>query len=89
MADQINRDLMQRFANRGGIYTGMDIPEFYEMARELFTPEEARVAAATPRGFFTAEQLSAPLGKSAEEVEAMLQTESWGPQTWIGAYEPL
>jgi Pyruvate/2-oxoacid:ferredoxin oxidoreductase delta subunit len=52
----------------------MDIPEFYEMARELFTPEEARIAAAMPKGFFTAERLAAPLDRSTEEVEAMLQT---------------
>jgi len=73
MTDQIYRDLMQRFAKRGGRYPGMDIPEFYEMAKELFTPEEARVAAATPRGFFAAEQLVAPLGESKEEVEVILQ----------------
>ncbi len=35
----------------------MDIPEFYELASELFTPEEASVAAAMPKGFCTAEQL--------------------------------
>jgi hypothetical protein len=52
----------------------MDIPEFYELARELFTPEEASVAAAMPKGFCTAEQLSEPLKKSREEIEATLQT---------------
>ena len=28
---------------RGGRWSGMDIPEFYEMVEELFTPEEAEV----------------------------------------------
>ena len=29
--------------NRRGPYAGMDIPEFYELAEELFTPAEAEV----------------------------------------------
>ena len=45
MADPIYEQLMQKFAGRGR-YPGMDIPEFYEMARELYTPEEAAVAVA-------------------------------------------
>ncbi|MEW6442851.1 MAG: hypothetical protein AB1640_18090 [bacterium] len=28
-----------------------DIPEFYELARELFTEQEAAVAKAMPKGF--------------------------------------
>ena len=45
MPDQIYRDLMEKFARRGGRYPGMDVPEFYELAEELFTPEQAAVAA--------------------------------------------
>jgi Pyruvate/2-oxoacid:ferredoxin oxidoreductase delta subunit len=74
MADQIYKGLMEKFAKKGGRYPGMDIPEFYELASELFTPEEASVAAAMPKGFCTAEQLTETLKKSREEIEATLQT---------------
>jgi Pyruvate/2-oxoacid:ferredoxin oxidoreductase delta subunit len=70
MADPIYEQLMQKFAKRGR-YPGMDIPEFYEMARELFTPEEAAVAVAIPRGFCTVEQLAETLGKSVEDVQSV------------------
>jgi Pyruvate/2-oxoacid:ferredoxin oxidoreductase delta subunit len=73
MADQIYKRLMERFARGGVRYPGMDIPEFYELASELFTPEEASVAAAMPKGFVTAEQLAESLGRSPEEVESLLQ----------------
>jgi Pyruvate/2-oxoacid:ferredoxin oxidoreductase delta subunit len=74
MADEIYRDLMEKFAKRGGRYPGMDIPEFYALAEELFTPEEASVAVAMPKGFSTAEQLAPTLGKSREEAATRLQT---------------
>ena len=74
MADPIYKGLMERFAQRGVRYPGMDIPEFYELARELFTPEEASVATAMPKGFCTAEQLTEPLKKSilaSEEIRTL------------------
>jgi len=74
MADEIYRDLMQKFARRGGRYPGMDIPEFYAMASALFTPEEAAVAIALPKGFSTAAQVAEALGRSEDEVERLLQT---------------
>jgi Pyruvate/2-oxoacid:ferredoxin oxidoreductase delta subunit len=74
MEDQIYRRLMEKFARKGGRYPGMDVPEFYELARELFTPEEASVASAMPKGFCSAEQLAEALQRSSEEVEATLQT---------------
>ena len=63
MADQIYTKLMEKFAKRGGVYPGMDIPEFYEMASELFSPEEASVAVAIPKGFSTAEQVAQDPGQ--------------------------
>jgi Pyruvate/2-oxoacid:ferredoxin oxidoreductase delta subunit len=74
MADEIYKGLMDRFARRGGRYPGMDIPEFYELARELYTPEEASVATAMPKGFSTAEQLAEILSKGKAEVETILET---------------
>jgi Pyruvate/2-oxoacid:ferredoxin oxidoreductase delta subunit len=74
MTDPIYRDLMQKFAKRGGRYPGMDIPEFYEMASALFTPEEAAAAVALPKGFSTAAQVAEALGESEEDVSSLLQS---------------
>jgi Pyruvate/2-oxoacid:ferredoxin oxidoreductase delta subunit len=72
MIDPIYRELMNAFARKGGIYPGMDIPEFYAMASELFTPEEAAVAVAMPKGFFQVEELARILDKSEEETASIL-----------------
>lgn len=74
MADQIYQELCQKFAKRGGRYPGVDIPEFYEMAKELFTPEEAAVAITIPGGFSTAGQIAEGMGKKEDEIERILQT---------------
>jgi Pyruvate/2-oxoacid:ferredoxin oxidoreductase delta subunit len=74
MTDEIYKGLMNRFTKQGGRYPGMDIPEFYEMVIELFSPEEASVATAMPKGAFRSEQLAQVLDRSKEEVESTLQT---------------
>jgi Pyruvate/2-oxoacid:ferredoxin oxidoreductase delta subunit len=74
MTDEIYRGLMERFARRGGRYPGLDIPEFYELARELYSPEEAALAAAMPKGFVTAGQLAGIMGRDEGEVGAALRT---------------
>ena len=43
MDEQVYQELGQKMIKRGGRYPGMDIPEFYDLIRELFTPEEAAV----------------------------------------------
>ena len=68
MEDQIYRKLMQKFAQRGGRYPGTDIPEFFEMARALFSPEEASVAAVMPKGFSTAEQLAQASDRNEDDL---------------------
>ncbi len=73
MADQIYTALMERFSRQGGVYSGMDIPEFYAMAEELFTRDEARAAAAMPKGLFSAAQLAEALGGELGEVESLLE----------------
>lgn len=76
MADPIYTKLMNRFAGHGAMYPGMDIPEFYAMASELFAPEEAAVAVAIPKGLSTAPQIAANLERPIEEVESVLKTMS-------------
>ena len=37
MSKEVYKKLLEVMKNRGGSYSGMDIPEFYEMAEALFT----------------------------------------------------
>ncbi len=59
---------------RGGEYAGLDIPEFYEMVEELFTPDEALINNSMPRGPFTAETLLEDLEMSSDKIERILDT---------------
>ncbi len=74
MADQIYKALFERFTRQGGMYPAMDIPEFYEMTAELFTPEEAALAAVMPKGLFTAEQVAEATQSDVGEVGSTLDT---------------
>ena len=67
MTEEVYKQLCEKMAKRGGRYPAMDIPEFYEMAKELFTPEEAAVCTAMPRGFN-------PASAIAEEIEKIRTT---------------
>ncbi|MEE9152063.1 MAG: hypothetical protein V3U20_09565, partial [Thermoplasmata archaeon] len=58
MSQEVYRQLLEVMKKRGGGYPGMDIPEFYELVEELFTPEEAEVNNAMPRGPFTAKDMA-------------------------------
>lgn len=71
--EQLYRDLRQTMAKRRGQYPAMDIPEFYALARELFTPEEAAMSNAMPRGFFTAAQVAAETEWSEDQAAALLE----------------
>lgn len=73
MAEEIYKQLCEASSKRGGMYPGMDIPEFYELVEELFTPEEAAVYMAIPRGFSPANRIAANMDKSEEEVATLLE----------------
>lgn len=73
MNDQAYKDLCQAMAERGGAYPGIDIPEFYDLAKELFTPEEARLCAAMPRKPSTAPQIAESIGMQESKVEEILE----------------
>jgi Pyruvate/2-oxoacid:ferredoxin oxidoreductase delta subunit len=51
----------------------MDIPEFYDLARELFAPEEAVVAASLPQKPRTAKAMASELGKDERETKEILE----------------
>jgi len=74
MDQGVYQQLLTVMKKRGGGYSGMDIPEFYALVEELFTPEEAAVNNALPRGLFTAGDLARELGRDAGELEAILES---------------
>ena len=51
MGKDVYRTLCETMSRRGGLFPGMDIPEFYDLARELFTEKEAEISNVMPRGF--------------------------------------
>jgi electron transport complex protein RnfB len=73
MNEQVYQDLCQAMAGRGGAYPGMDIPEFYALAKELFTLEEARVCAAMPRRPSSAAQIAEGMAMDESEVARILE----------------
>jgi NAD-dependent dihydropyrimidine dehydrogenase PreA subunit len=74
MEEQVYQELCQKLAKRGGRFPGMDIPEFYVVIRELFTPEEASVFNAIPKNYHPADTISANLGRSEKEISTILET---------------
>ncbi len=74
MTATIYKELCSRLAKRGGRYPGMDIPEFYELTTELFTPEKAEVYCAIPRGFHPPETIAEAMGKPVEVVADILES---------------
>jgi Pyruvate/2-oxoacid:ferredoxin oxidoreductase delta subunit len=73
MAEKVYHDLCDVLTKRGGIYAGKDIPEFYAMVEELFTPEEVAVYNAIPKGFNPAEAIAKEMGKEVGEIRPILE----------------
>jgi Pyruvate/2-oxoacid:ferredoxin oxidoreductase delta subunit len=73
MAEEVYKQLCQTMAKRGGMYPGMDIPEFYELTSVLFTPEEAAISNALPRGFSPAAKIADILGEKEEDLAPVLE----------------
>lgn len=74
MTQTIYKELLQVMKKRGGPYSGADIPEFYAMVEEMFTPEEAEVNNAMPRGPVTADSMAEIMDRSKEEIEPILES---------------
>lgn len=73
MAEEVYKALCETMARRGGMFPGMDIPEFYDLVQELFTPEEAAVTNAMPRGFNSTGAIAGEMGKAEEPISAILE----------------
>ncbi len=74
MTQDVYRELLDVMKKRGGPYAGMDIPEFFALVEELFTPEEAALNNLMPKGPFTAEALARETGRDETEITEMLET---------------
>ncbi len=70
---EVYQQLCKTMAERGGNYPGVDIPEFYEMAKELFTPEEASIISTMPRGVSSLTTIAQNIGRNEPEVKAILE----------------
>ena len=73
MAQQVYRELCELLTKRGGKYPGKDIPQFYVLVEELFTPVEAAVYNAIPKGFHPAEAIAGEIGKEVHETRTILE----------------
>jgi hypothetical protein len=49
MESQVYKEMFDVMKERGGPYTGVDIPEFYALIQELFTPEGVELNNGMPR----------------------------------------
>ena len=73
MSQEIYKKLCEHLSKRGGRYPGKEIPEFYALVEKLFTPEEAEVYVAIPRGYQPAAAIAKELGKDEKQTAAMLE----------------
>lgn len=73
MVSQVYKDMLNVMTKRGGSYAGMDIPEFYALVQELFTPEEAELNNALPRNPVTAAEIAKEKGKTEADLTALLE----------------
>jgi Pyruvate/2-oxoacid:ferredoxin oxidoreductase delta subunit len=74
MPAQVYKDLLEVMKSRRGPYAGMDIPEFYELVEELFTPEEAEVNNALGRKPLPAGDIAKEMGRDENEIQTILDT---------------
>ncbi len=73
MKDESYKKLCEEMSRRGGRYPGKDIPEFYDLVKELFTPEESAVAAAMTSNADTAFTIAQRMGKAEAEIAPILE----------------
>ncbi len=74
MSDQVYKDMVNVMSARGLVFGGMDIPEFYKVAKALFTVEEAIINNAMPANAFTAADLADKMGRDEAEMASDLKS---------------
>jgi Na+-translocating ferredoxin:NAD+ oxidoreductase subunit B len=70
---EVYRELLKVMSKRGGLYAGLDIPEFFELIYELFTSQEAEINNAMPEGPFTPENMVVRMGMGERELTEILE----------------
>jgi hypothetical protein len=73
MNDGSYKQLCEEMAKRGGRYPGKDIPEFYDLVKELFTHDEAAVAAAMTTRPASAAMIAREMGKEEKDIAPILE----------------
>ncbi len=73
MSTPVYQELLTVMQKRGGGYAGMDIPEFFAMVEELFTPQQAEVNNLLTGKRATAEDIAASMDKDVTELESILE----------------
>jgi len=71
---QVYKELYEVMKKRRGPYTGVEIPEFYDMVAELFTPQEAEVNNMMPRKPATAAEIAGEMNRDESDIKAILET---------------
>jgi len=73
MTQEVYKQMLDVMNQRRGPYTGVDIPEFYSLVKELFTVQEAEVNNAMTRKPATVAEIAAEMEKAPEDVEPVLE----------------
>ena len=73
MTQKVYRDVLEVMKKRGGPYAGSDIPEFYAMVEEFFTPEEAEINNVLVRKPATYQEIAQRAQKNENEVKEILE----------------
>jgi Pyruvate/2-oxoacid:ferredoxin oxidoreductase delta subunit len=73
MKPAVYQELLAVMQSRRGPYAGLDIPEFFNLVEELFSPEEAQVNNAFGKQPETLEQMSLKLGWDVNKLQPILE----------------
>ncbi len=73
MSAPVYQELLAVMQKRRGPYAGLDIPEFFDLVEELFTPEEAAVNNALSRRPETVEEIAKRANRKPAELHPLLE----------------
>jgi Pyruvate/2-oxoacid:ferredoxin oxidoreductase delta subunit len=73
MTQKVYRELLDVMKKRGGPYAGSNIPEFFDLVEELFTPEEAAINNVLLRKPATFEEIALGAQEDEEKVRQILE----------------
>jgi Pyruvate/2-oxoacid:ferredoxin oxidoreductase delta subunit len=74
MTQNVYGELLGVMKSRGGPFAGSDIPEFFALVEELFTPEEAAINNILSRKPASAVEIAERTKRSESDVRALLET---------------